>query len=146
MHPEIHFWQICIPFIASMCKNFDYWLPLQWPQALRPNCLESNVNCNSLQFGSVWFVTYNGVSSSVKTVKCGVPQGSILGPLLFLIYINDLVNVCSHCLPILFADDTNLFVSGAADLSYISEILSKELADLSQWLKVNKLSLNLKKT
>ena len=59
--------------------------------------------------------------------------------------MNDLVDVCSHCLPILFADDTNLFVSGA-DLSYISEILSKELADLSQWLKVTKLSLNLKKT
>ena len=91
------------------------------------------------------FVTYNGVSSSVKTVKCGVPQGSILGPLLFLIYINDLVNVCSHCLPILFADDTNLFVSGV-DMSHISEIVSKELAELSQWLKVNKLSLNLKKT
>ena len=65
------------------------------------------------------FITYNGVSSSVKTVKCGVPQGSILGPLLFLIYINDLVNVCSHCLPILFADDTNLFVSGV-DVSHIS--------------------------
>ena len=91
------------------------------------------------------FVAYNGVSSSVKTVKCGVPQGSILGPLLFLIYINDLVNVCSHCLPILFADDTNLFVSGV-DMSHISEIVSKELAELSQWLKVNKLSLNLKKT
>ena len=60
-------------------------------------------------------------------------------PLLFLIYINDLVNVCSHCLPVLSADDTHRFVSGA-DLSYISEILSKELADLSQWFKVNKLS------
>ena len=89
------------------------------------------------------FVTYNGVSSSVRTVKCGVPQESILGPLLFLIYINDLVNVCSQCLPISFADDTNLFVSG--DMSHISEIVSKELAELSQWLKVNKLSLNLKK-
>ena len=91
------------------------------------------------------FVTHNGVSSSVKTVKCGVPQGSILGPLLVLIYTNDLVNVCSHCLPISFADDTNLFVSGV-DMSHISEILSEELAVLSQWLKVNKLSLNLKKT
>ena len=79
------------------------------------------------------FVTYNGVSSSVKTVKCGVPEGSILGPLLFLIYINDLVSVCSHCLPILFADDTNIFASGN-DLPSISELLSKELAELSLWL------------
>ena len=59
-------------------------------------------------FNRQQFVTYNGIASSVKTVKCGVPQGSILGPPLFLIYINDLVNICSHCLPILFADDTNV--------------------------------------
>ena len=91
------------------------------------------------------YVTYNGVSSSVKTVKCGVPQGSILGPLLFLNYINDLVNVCSHCLPISFADDTSLFVS-RVDMSHINEIVSKKLPELAQWLKVNKLSLNLKKT
>ena len=91
------------------------------------------------------FVTYDDVSSSVRTVKCGVPQGSILGPLLFLTHINDLANVCSQCLPILFADDTNLFVSGD-DMSHISELVPKELAELSQWLKVNKLSLNLKKT
>ena len=58
------------------------------------------------------YVTYNGISSFTKTVKCGVPQGSILGPLLFLIYINDLCYVCKHTFPILFADDTNLFSSG----------------------------------
>ena len=58
------------------------------------------------------FVTYNGTVSSTKTITCGVPQGSILGPLLFLIYINDLYNVCLESVPILFADDTNLFYSG----------------------------------
>ena len=91
------------------------------------------------------FVTYNGESSERKKVKCGVPQGSILGPLLFLIYINDLADVCKCSLPILFADDTNLFHHGT-DLSVIECEFNKELADISTWLKVNKLSLNIKKT
>ena len=52
------------------------------------------------------------VSSEKKEIKCGVPQGSILGPLLVLIYINDLSDVCKCSLPILFADDTNYFIMG----------------------------------
>ena len=91
------------------------------------------------------FVTYNGVSSDKKEVKCGIPQGSILGPLLFLIYINDLSDVCKCSLPILFADDTNLFHRGS-DLSVIENAFNKELAGISRWLKGNKPSLNLKKT
>ena len=55
------------------------------------------------------FVTYNNVRSVVEKIICGVPQGSILGALLFLLYRNDLANVCSKSFPILFADDTNLF-------------------------------------
>ena len=91
------------------------------------------------------FVTYNGVSSTSKAVKCGVPQGSILGPLLFLIYINDLANICYHTLPFLFADDTNLFKSGS-DLAAMENAINTELRIISEWLKVNKLSLNIKKT
>ena len=56
------------------------------------------------------FVTYNYVSSDTKTIKCGVLQGSILGPLLFLIYINDLANIFQYTMPILFADDSNLLI------------------------------------
>ena len=52
------------------------------------------------------FVTYNYVSSGTKTIKSGVPEGSILGPLIFLIYVNYLANICQYTMPILFADDS----------------------------------------
>ena len=90
------------------------------------------------------YVTYNGVASASKAIKCGVPQGSILGPLLFLIYINDLAKVCTHTCSVLFADDTNLFLNGR-DLKEMEAQLNNELSVISTWLKVNKLSLNIKK-
>ena len=76
-------------------------------------------------------------------VKCGVPQGSI--PILFLIYIKDLANVCKHTFPLLYADDTNLFINGE-DLPQVVHLINDELQEIAFWLKVNKLSLNIKKT
>ena len=95
--------------------------------------------------GRTQYVTYNGVSSQYKSISCGVPQGSILGPLLFLVYINDLCSLCKHTAPILFADDTNLFCNGT-DLQEMEKCINDKPAQISQWLKVNKLSLNVKKT
>ena len=89
------------------------------------------------------YVTYNGVSAPVNNIIC-VPQGSILGPLLFLLYINDRGPICSTTTP-MFADDTNLFKSGK-DLNKMQDELYSELAKISFWLKVNKLSLNIGKT
>ena len=95
--------------------------------------------------GREQFVTYNGTPSKTKIITCGVPQGSILGPLLFLIYINDLSKLCKELMSILFADDTNMFKNGK-DLNHLQNVINCELQSVSTWLKVNKLSLNIKKT
>ncbi|KAK2173785.1 hypothetical protein NP493_848g00036 [Ridgeia piscesae] len=78
------------------------------------------------------------------TVTCGVPQGSILGPLLFLIYINDIYTAV-RCKLLLYADDSALLVS-SKDIQLIQESLSSELEAAREWLINNKLSLHLGKT
>ena len=66
---------------------------------------------------------------------CGVPQGSILDPKLFILYINDIWNVSPVLKFILFADDTNIFCSGS-DIVQLSIIVSNELDKLSEWLQL----------
>ena len=78
-------------------------------------------------------------------MKCGVPQGSILGPLLFNIYINDIYNVSEFLFTILYADDTCVFLNGKHLDDLIIQI-NRELELLFTWLQANKLSLNRQKT
>ena len=89
-------------------------------------------------------VSVNGVNSDPATVTCGVPQGSILGPLLFLCYINDMP-ISVNCKLLLYADDSALIVSGK-DVQNISYCLSNELESCREWLVNNRLSLHLGKT
>ena len=65
------------------------------------------------------YTAYNNKSTSFKDITCGVPQGSILGPLLFLIYVNDLPNMSNMLDPIMFADDTNLFFLAATSKHFL---------------------------
>jgi len=74
-------------------------------------------------------------------IKYGVPQGSILGPLLFLLFINDLPNTSNLLHFLLFADDTNIFASNASYEKLIL-LMNKELEHVNDWFKANKLSLN----
>lgn len=93
------------------------------------------------------FVDYNGVHSDLLNITTGVPQGSILGPLLFIIYINDIKSSSNIFHPIIYADDTTLTTTLNSFLcDNINICLNKELVNISQWLKANKLTLNVNKT
>ncbi|CAB4002625.1 Hypothetical predicted protein [Paramuricea clavata] len=87
----------------------------------------------------------NGALSGTKLVTCGIPQGSILGPLLFLIYINDLPNSLEYSSTRMFADDTTLTVSGKS-IQDVEVAIDHDLTNIKQWLSANRLSLNLVKT
>ena len=91
------------------------------------------------------FVSIKGFNSEEKVMEYGVPQGSVLGPLLFLIYINDIHNALKHSTTRLFADDTN-FLTENSSLDGLQKNLNSDLRNLSTWLKANKISLNASKT
>ena len=91
------------------------------------------------------FILYDDFKAEVKNVKCGVPQGSILGPLLFLMFVNDLSNSTKVLDPVLFADDTNLFCSDN-NIRTLFEIANQELSQINDCFLANKLSLNVEKT
>ena len=89
-------------------------------------------------------VKYDQVRSNEMVIRSAVPQGSILGPILFLLYIND-IKQCSKLLSfILFAGDTNIFYSNSC-LKSLNGILQTEINKVAEWLNVNKLSLNIQK-
>ena len=102
-----------------------------------------------------WFESYlcdrnqkcstNGHLSNTAPVTCGVPQGSNLGPLLFLVYINDLPNCLTSASPRIFADDTNITFA-ASTMTDLENAVNLELRNLQRWLITNRLSLNIAKT
>ena len=87
----------------------------------------------------------NGFLSKKKKIISGVPQGSILAPLLFLIYINDLPNCLKSTIPCLYADDTQIFTS-SHDTAKIADSLNSDLENITDWLTVNKLQSHPNKT
>ena len=90
-------------------------------------------------------VYFENVQSKENTVTCRVPQGSIIGPILFILYINDLCEVCPTFEKLLFADDSTLFKAGK-DLDSLIDATNSELCALEEWIKANKLKLNVEKS
>merc|ERR1711973_600249 len=95
--------------------------------------------------GRKQYVFYNGATSSTVEITCDVPQGSVLGPLLFLLYIND-ISYCSDKLQVyLFADDTNILYADKS-LKTLEQVVNQEMHNVYDWLTTNKLTLNNKKS
>ena len=106
-------------------------LPLQWFKSYLSNRRQ--------------YVNYKETNSKILSIECGVPQGSVLGPLLFLIYMNDLPSVLKMCHAILFADDTTI-VYTSDDIQTLFRVVNHDLEMATDWFRANKLSINAQKT
>ena len=139
--------EFCIGVLLDLSKAFD---------TLDHRILHDKLNHIGIRGNSLnWFTSYlsnrmqytlfKTTSSETSELSCGVPQGSILGPLLFLLYINDINHNIKHGNTILFADDTNLLFNDK-DLNKLVKTVNSELSNVQNWFAANKLSLNINKT
>ena len=91
------------------------------------------------------YVNFNGIMSHTCTLRYGVPQGSVLGPLLFIIYTNDFQECLASSKCIMFADDTTVYKTGS-NIKNLFNLMNDDLSSVDQWFKANKLTLNVGKT
>ena len=156
VHPVIHFLnyiadaknesKIAIGVFCDLAKCFDtisHSILVRKLSKIGINGIELEWFKNYLK-DRKQFVNVNNVDSNKLGINRGVPQGSILGPILFLIYINDLKN-CTDLFTLLFADDSNFLISGK-NFTELKQKLNIELKKITDWFRCNEMSLNHEKT
>ena len=152
--------------VTSLLKNTDDWYNgldlgklvglvfIDLKKAF--DTVDHDILCKKLEYYGIqerqlaWFKSYlanrkqfskvNGIDSSVEEINVGVPQGSCLGPLLFLIYINDLPRSVQGSRMSMYADDTSI-CHKSSDIAQLNGAINSDLALVEKWLKGNKLSL-----
>ena len=160
-HSTVHAQIVLQDKITSFIENNDFCIGVFMDLSKAFDLVNHVILLSKLQYHGVrgtayqWFhsylsdrlqyTQYDNSSSEFALVTHGVPQGSILGPLLFLIYINDLTLASDKFQYIMYADDTTLLYT-QSDLSDIEKNVNGELELIANWFKANKLMLNLKKT
>ena len=138
---------LVIGIFLDLKKEFD----IVDHQILIKKLFSYGIRSNKLKWFQIYltdrsqYVTYDDFESKVLPIKYGVPQGSILWPLLFIIYMNDIFNVSNFLFTILYADDTCV-VLGGKSLENLITLLNQELHLLYVWLQSNKLTLNFRRT
>ena len=109
--------------------------------------IRGNIHCllkSYLMFRSQ-YVTCNGDKSDVIFVESGVPQSSILRPLLFILFMSDFSRSSTSLFSIVFADDTSVFLKGT-EYSELIKTLNNKLKNVTKWLNANRMTVNMKKT
>ena len=136
-----------VAFLLIFKKHLTQWIITFYYKNLITMVSEVFANdwFNSYLSNRSQFVSIYGFKSKTKKISIGVPQGSVLGPLLFLIYINDLNVAINYAIVHHFADDTNLLITGKS-LKSKKKRTNIDLKLLCNWLKANKISLNSSKT